>query len=311
MSMREPRQLYPRQNGFTKVGKISAHLAKSRKAFANVPSRQIDDPEKPIYVLPEIAPPTSDEYTCEHCGQSVSESGNYHGWFRGPDGQPVECPVCSKPVIRARNRRKADTYLRALVHDGALLDTVNLPVDAHLCSLAKYPGKQEYIGLIQEFIDGDATELFFTGLTGRGKTGLAISAVHEIWKQRKQVLFMPMERYLDLLKENFRDGAQPNHIKQILTSVEYLVIDDIGAGVLSEASTGFAVKETQDLIEARHAAGLHTLITSNLTVDGLGAYWYMAKYERAGFQPSARIVSRLKGWYRVVEIKGNDLRIEE
>lgn len=299
------------QSGLTKVGKISALLAKNRDQFIRVPQRVVNDPEKPVYVLPDLPAKQSDIYTCEYCDMEVSVSQGKHGWFRGPDGEPIECPKCSKPVIRARNRRKAHAQLKALVHNGVLLDMQNLPENAELLSLAEFPGNRQYVDVIQDFIDGNTRELLLTGETGRGKTGLLISAAHVFYLQGKQVLFMPMEQYLDLLRENMGPGAQQNNIKSIMKNVDVVIIDDMGAGMLSDNSMGFAVKETQDLIEARHAAGLQTAISSNLTVDGLGAYWYIAKYERSGFQPSARIVSRLKGWYRIVEIAGPDLRLGE
>lgn len=313
MSMREPRPLYPERsgNGFTRIGKVSRNLTGNRHNFTQIPERKVNDSEKPEYILPDLPVRQSDVYTCEHCHMTVSVSQGMHGWFRGPDGQPVECPTCSKPVIRARNRRKAHTQLKALVHNGILLDMLNLPENADTLSLTEYPGDRQYVEVIEDFVSGNTKDLFLTGKTGRGKSGLSISAAHALYLQGKQVLFMPMEQYLDLLRENMGPGAQQNHIKNIMKNVDVAIIDDMGAGMLSDNSTGFAVKETQDLIEARHAAGLQTLISSNLTVDGLGAYWYMAKYERAGFQPSARIVSRLKGWYRIVEVVGPDLRLGE
>jgi DNA replication protein DnaC len=312
MSMGEPRQLYPAKNsGFMKVGKISSILTTSRNGLNRVPERAINDPEKVDCVLPQIQPRPNDIYECEYCKKPVSVQQNFHGWFRNPDGRAEACPKCSKPVIRARNRRKVHTQLKALVHNGTLLDMQNLPDNADAYSLAEYPGKKQYVEVVQRFVDGNTQELFLTGKTGRGKSGLSISAVHALHLQGKLVLFMAMEQYLDLLRENMGPGAQQNHIKSIMTSVDVAIIDDMGAGVLSDNSTGFAVKETQDLVEARHTAGLQTLISSNLTVDGLGGYWYLAKYERAGFQPSDRIVSRLKGWYRIVEIVGSDLRLGE
>lgn len=311
MSMREPRPLYPVKSGFVKAGKISSILVGNKKAFGRIPERTVNDSEKVECVLPPPPPRASDVYTCDRCKMPVSIQQDFHGWLSGPSGQPEACPKCSKPVIRARTRRKVRAQLKNLVQEGTLLDMQNLPDNAERYALAKYPGNQQYVEVIQDFINGDTKELFFTGPTGRGKSGLAISAAHVLHAQGKLVLFMTMEQYLDLLRENMAPGAQQNNIKNIMKGVDVAIIDDLGAGVLSENSTGFAVKEAQDLIEARHAAGLQTLISSNLAIDGLAGYWYMAKYERAGFQPSERIISRLKGWYRSVEIVGPDLRLGE
>jgi hypothetical protein len=57
--------------------------------------------------------------------------------------------------------------------------------------------------------------------------------------------------------------------------------------------------------------GLRTIITSNMNLYGLKEYWHMEKYEKYGFQPGARIVSRIQGWYKVVSVNGIDQRIGE
>jgi hypothetical protein len=48
-----------------------------------------------------------------------------------------------------------------------------------------------------------------------------------------------------------------------------------------------------------------------MSLQGLKAFWYMEKYEAYGFQPGDRIVSRITGWYKVVEVTGVDQRIGE
>lgn len=302
------RPFRPRESGFTKLGNTARQITRSPEAFRSAPVRQVHDPEKVDYVVPPQPARGAQTWMCDLC--KFDTDGEYnHGWFRGQDGKPEACPKCGPAVIRARTRRKADASIRELMNTGRIFGRHNLPVDAHEYSLAAYPGKQIYVATIGQFVDGTIKEMLLTGEPGVGKSGLAISAVHELWKEGQQVLFMPMERYLDLLKENFGHDVQNNNIKAVMCSVDVLVIDDLGAGSLSES--GFVVKETQDLIEMRHAAGLKTLITSNMSVDGLAGFWFMKNYERTGFQPGARIVSRLKGWYKVVEIKGKDLRMEE
>lgn len=302
---------FPRRpaSAFSKLGDTTRKLTRTAKEFTSIRAREVSDPEKVPYVLPDMPVQRNDVYTCEHCHMPVSIEQNYHGWFRTPDGEKEACPQCSRPVIRARNRRKAATLIKTLVYDGVLLDAINLPDNAETCSLAGYPGKPAYKDLMRDFVNGTTKELLLFGPTGRGKTGLAFAAAHELHKKREQVLFMPMERYLDLRRENFAPGAQPNHIKQIIMNVGTLLLDEVAAGTLASTTDGFVVKEMLELVETRHAAGLRTLITTNLTLNALGNYWYLAKYAQMGFQPSERVLSRLKGWYKVVEIEGKDLRL--
>jgi DNA replication protein DnaC len=291
-----------RATGFTRIGDVTGAITRNPDALARIPMRVVDDPERSPYI--PSGPLPGETWKCPQCKFTVDVEYN-HGWFRGPDGREVPCPMCSKAVIHARNRRKADANIRTLVHEGNFLDMQNLPVEAWIYSLADYPGDPAYVEEVQRFISGDTKELMLFGEPGVGKTGLAISAVHELFRLRQQVLHITMEQYLDLLKENFASGAQNNNVKSIVSSVRYLVVDDVGAGL----ETSLAMKEIQFLVDIRHAHGLSTLITSNMDVEGLGAFWHMDKYNRTGFQPASRVVSRLRGWYRVVEVKGADLRM--
>lgn len=289
---------------FLTLGKVVAPLARSREDFQDVKERKLPERERVERKVPRPNENIIRTWTCERC-DLPTDGETLHGWLRNPRGDLVACPKCSPPVRAAQNRLKVGGYIADLVGQRVFLDKTNLPVNAERYSFTDYPGDQAYIDVVQRFVRGEVRYLLLTGGTGVGKTGLAISAVHELSTQGKQVLFITMGQYLDLLDNNTDYRAVNNHIREILHGVEILVLDELGVGEKEEIS------ETQQIIELRYSLGLRTLITSNMTVDGLAAFWYNRRYEASNFQPGMRPVSRLKGWYRSVEMVGRDLRVEE
>lgn len=259
-------------------------------------------------------------HRCPNCGYMVNETDT-HGWKRREvpnsyDVKPEPCPTCS-PVVRLyQNGKKARRWAQTLVSTRVFTDICNLPDGARNLNFTEFdylPGTDPAARAhMQSFVDGRINNLLLTGDTGRCKTGLAISAIHELKARGVDCLMISMKQYLDLLREDMskaKKGEDISHIRQIVRGVHVLLIDDLGVERITE--TGFAVEETQAIIEDRHNLGLRTIITTNMSLKGLKAYWKMESYENYGFQPGERIVSRLTGWYKVVTVAGIDQRIGE
>jgi DNA replication protein DnaC len=289
------------------------------EALSQKRPRREDDYDGPT--VPPVPRP-EDKYThrCPDCGYMVNTT-DIHGWKRREvpnsyDVKPEPCPTCSPIVKRYQNAKRARKWVQDLVHARIFTDTCNLPDDADGWTFAEFEfltgADTEARDMVLQFVNGSIKNLFLHGETGVCKTGLAVSAIHELVAHGTDCLMLPMKQYLDLLREDnarSKRGEEPTHIKQITRGVEVLLIDDLGVERITE--TGFAVEETQGLIEDRHAMGLRTIITSNMNLYGLKEYWHMEKYEKYGFQPGARIVSRIQGWYKVVQVNGIDQRIGE
>lgn len=282
--------------------------------------RRRREPEYDGPMSPPPRPEAKYTHSCPDCGYQVNTTDT-HGYKRAEkpnsyDVHAVPCPTCSPVVKRHQNAKKAKQWIQDLVHERFFTDVCNLPDDASACTFAEFQYLTEADttarDAVVKFVGGETKELLLWGETGRCKTGLAISAIHELKAQGVSCLMLPMKQYLDLLREDnarSKKGEPSTHIRQIARGVEVLLIDDLGVDRITDS--GFAVEETQGLIEDRHTMGLRTIITTNMSLTGLEHYWHMEKYNSYGFQPGARIVSRLKGWYKVVNVTGIDQRTGE
>ncbi len=297
------RKLKTSDSGMTHSGQALNSLIGSREAVV----KKMQEVAEQDYRVPPMPPVQVKQWVCEICHFTCDDNGN-HGWFKDIQGKAVPCSACTPLSNRGIYRRKAAKLISQLVQDCKLLNAQNLPEEASILTLDRYPkqGDKKALAIVKRFVSNGFKELFLTGDVGRGKSGLAIAAVNELVKQGEQVLYMPMKQYIGLLQENFNDQPD-NHIKDICKLVDVLILDDMGTERVTDS--GFVVEETQELIEARHAAGLRTLITTNYSLEGLAAYWYMPRYERMGFQPGARLVSRIGGWYEKHTLTGPDLRL--
>lgn len=291
---------------------LKARLALMRQRISGEGQRQreadYDAPPPNLYLVSDRQRP--EQQRCPHCHHMVNETDT-HGWLHNAETMKEEpCPVCSPPVIRARNQRASARMIKDLIAQGRFFDKCNLPPEAFNLSLATFPtrGDQGAKSRVEAFINERLINLILIGPPGTGKTGLAISAVKLLTSQGKQALFLPMSQYVDMAREDADySNKDKTHIEAITRGVEVLFLDDMGLEVVTRKT----LELTQKLIEARHAAGLRTFITTNLTLKGLQAAWNLPEYDRSGFQPASRTIDRLKAWYKPYEIKnGVSLRSE-
>lgn len=245
-------------------------------------------------------------YTCPTCLHEVNpDSPGYLGYDQRLK-RPIPCPECY-PIYKARrDRRTSDALIETLVTLNKFPNRFNIPSGKLSLKLETYPetGDMDALRLFEQFITGRIRELFVSGEPGTGKTGLAIGAAQELIDQGVQVLFLPMTDYINLLLENNTSDFD-NNIKTIAMLVDTLIIDDMGVERSNES--GFTVRETQELIDKRHDENKRTLITSNLTLDGLAEHWHLQKGDRTGFQDAKRLISRMQPW-KWHKMTGPDLR---
>lgn len=152
--------------------------------------------------------------------------------------------------------------------------------------------------------------LFLTGITGSGKTHIAIALMNEWfadnmadggkgpYASKGYPVFLPAVELMLEIKESWRkeEDAAAESEKRILdkyASKALLVIDDLGAEKISEWSRQVVYL----LIDRRYRDMRQTIITSNLSHKGLAD------------QLDARIASRIAEMGGVIDMGDKDYRL--
>ena len=161
-----------------------------------------------------------------------------------------------------------------------------------------YANMKRVYDAVRAWADGfslGSPSLFFFGNTGLGKTHLAVTLAKTVIDKGYDALYSgAVGLFSDFESAKFRttSGIESGNGTDRYFSAELLVIDDLGA----EMTSAFTVSCLYDLINRRRAAGLPTIITTNLNQGELGPRY------------TDRIVSRLFGDYRPFYFSGVDVR---
>lgn len=209
---------------------------------------------------------------CEICGVSLGllDKGSI-------------CHDCRKEIDIADYRRRNITKVLADTGVGKRYLS---------CALELFTGGAKYIDWCQKWLANPADGIFFSGQYGCGKTHLAVAICRELLLSARlpSVLFVYSVDLLYSIRESFSsDGA--GSIINKHTSVDYLILDDLGA----EKSTEWAIETLSLIIDRRDRNMLPTIVTSNLS---------LADIEE---KLSGRIASRLANG-KVVKIDMPDYR---
>jgi len=158
--------------------------------------------------------------------------------------------------------------------------------------------KEKLLPVLQKLIDNCIAEkgLFLTGTCG--KTCFATVIGKGLIRTGGEVWFKNVTDLLFEVKGTFdKDSKTFNNHKIIYkwAGKPYLILDDLGAEKVSEAVR----QSLYVLINKRYVAALPTIVTSNLTLDGIAG------------RLDDRIASRLTEMCRVVHLGNKDLRVYE
>ena len=102
--------------------------------------------------------------------------------------------------------------------------------------------------------------LTLTGVTGCGKTHLAVAMANQWLKYRRSVVFAFVPRLLDHLRSAYGPSSEVSYddLFEQIKSAPILVLDDLGA----ERSTPWAEEKLYQIIVHRHDGRLPTVVTS-------------------------------------------------
>lgn len=140
--------------------------------------------------------------------------------------------------------------------------------------------------------------LFLSGAPGLGKTFLSACIARTVSEGGRSVVYdtagnifaqFEAKKFL----RDSQDGQEARDETRRYLNCDLLILDDLG----SELTTQFTQSALYELINSRLVAGLHTVISSNLTM------------EEAARRYSPQIASRLDGEYHLLEFFGDDIRL--
>jgi DNA replication protein DnaC len=134
--------------------------------------------------------------------------------------------------------------------------------------------------------------LFIAGLVGAGKTHLAAAILRDRAERRIGVIFRRCADFFRDLRETYRANCSEETVLEPLDRVCFLILDDLGAGSLSDHERRFAL----ELLDRRLNAIRPTIVTSN---------WNL---EQIAERMDDRIASRLSS-FTAIELAGEDRRL--
>lgn len=135
--------------------------------------------------------------------------------------------------------------------------------------------------------------LYLWGPVGTGKTYAAYAIMKKLGDMGIRARFHTAPELMDLIREDFEKKDSYN-LERLLENRGVLIIDDLG----TEKPSEWVSETIHKIIDKRYREVLPTIITSNLSLDGL--------VDRLG----DRIPSRLSEMCDVIKLDGEDRRLQ-
>ncbi len=141
--------------------------------------------------------------------------------------------------------------------------------------------------------------LFLTGYPGLGKTFLSACMAKVVAENGFSVVYDTAVNIFARFEEqkfgrDVQNGREAQAETRRYLSCDLLILDDLG----SEMTTAFTQSALYTLINSRLTGGKATVISSNLSMDGVRERY------------NGQTASRLEGEYRVLRFYGEDIRLQ-
>jgi DNA replication protein DnaC len=176
-------------------------------------------------------------------------------------------------AVRKESTKYNILFDRSVIEDGTLLQ-------ARLRNF--YAKEQEEIenkrlveAYIQRYMDGDQFNLILQGKAGVGKSHLAYAVLYELNELKQySCLFISINAMLRKIKASFGNKESQyteEYFNRLLSDVDFLVLDDLGAetGAINtdKSATDFVQRVLYDIATTRQSKS--TIITTNLNSQTL------------------------------------------
>jgi len=245
---------------------------------------------------------------CKVCGGPIQLPGVASLWGRKLPS--LLCVVCCEANKRQQEEqaRQAMAMARAKALEAVRVD---LPAALASCGVAVRWREAAFDvcpdvpadlrRAVVAWTERPAGILYLFGVPGAGKTWLAVAALRAMLSagvyHPRACRFLGEREFLDSIKATFGNGNGPTSPRAMPSNSPYrvglLLYDDLGASRLTDWSRDVV----SGLVEFRHANGLPTIITANLSPDGLAA------------AVDGRILSRIAEGRCMYEFPARDLRV--
>lgn len=227
--------------------------------------------------------------------ESTSSICNYHPQRKAKpvfkimlDGEEV-CPLCATTEIEQnlsaveteRIYRSDNEKNYKVLSEKSILTDLNLRDASFKNYLPTCPeaeaNKGKAITAVKKYNEGEVFNTWLTGRPGVGKSHLAMTILknlNEVGEQNRSCLFVSVEEMLLKIRDSFNNKESKfteHYFIDLLSNVDYLVLDDLGAETggtnSSKVATDFTLRVLYAIANARQSKS--TVITSNLTIDKL------------------------------------------
>lgn len=163
-------------------------------------------------------------------------------------------------------------YNKSILQDKTLLDATLENFKAEQSE--ERENKQTVIESVNRFKNGQVFNVVLQGNQGAGKSHLAYATLQELNGQDTSCLFVNVESMLRLIKDTFSNKQSKyteNYFVELMSEVDYLVLDDIGAetGAIGtdKTATDFVQRVLYAITTTRQDKS--TIITTNLSSETL------------------------------------------
>jgi len=161
---------------------------------------------------------------------------------------------------------------KSLIQDKTLLDAT---FDSYIAqSNEEQVNKQQALRFVERYQQGHQFNLWFNGKPGVGKSHLSMSILKVLNSLHVSCLYIDIDEMLRKIRSSFNDKESPfteQYFIDLLTNVDYLVLDDLGAETgnidTNKQATDFTSKVLRAVVNGRQDKS--TIVTTNLSSKAL------------------------------------------